>query len=278
MSLRSQLAPELLIAPRKGWEPLRLRELWEFRELLGFLVWRDVKIRYKQTLLGGLWAILQPLMGMLVFGGLLRLVGLPGVSDAPFMLFVYSGLVIWTFFANSVAIAGNSMIGNEGLIRKIYFPRVLIPLASIAALALDLIIGTGFMGLLMVYFRWPPSGQMVLLPFFALAVFCAAAGAGMFLAALNVRFRDVKYAVPFLLQIGMFVTPVVYPLGNVPEKLRLLLSLNPMAGLVEGWRSAALGRAMDWPAVGAALLVSAALFVGGFLFFHRMERMFADEI
>jgi lipopolysaccharide transport system permease protein len=268
---------ELLIRPRSGWQWIDAAELWSYRELFGYLVWRDIRIRYKQTLLGGLWAVLQPLLAMLIFG-MLRRVVIAGVSGPPYMLFVYTGLVPWMFFANSVTLAGNSMIGNESLIRKVYFPRCLIPLAAIAALLVDLLIGLGFTGVLMAYYRWAPPLAVVLVPLFLAGTFLAAAGLGMFLAALNVQFRDVKYAVPFLLQMGLFVTPVIYPLSRVPGKLRFALSLNPMAGLVEGWRAALLGGPIAWQTVGSALGMSAALFVVGVMFFHRMERRFADVI
>lgn len=238
----------------------------------------SAKIRYKQTLLGGLWAVLQPLLAMLIFGGLLRRVAMAGVTGPPYMLFLYAGLVPWIFFANSVSLAGNSMIGNEHLIRKVYFPRILVPLAAIAALMLDLLIGLGFTGVLMAYYRWPLPATVLLAPLFLGGTFLAAAGLGMFLAALNVQFRDVKYVVPFLLQMGMFVTPVIYPLGRVHGKLHLLLALNPMAGMVEGWRGALLGGAIGWRIVWGSLGIGAALFCFGAMFFQRMERRFADVI
>src|ERR1035437_1864125 len=214
---------ELVIRPRRGWERIHPSEIWAFRELLGFLIWRDIKIRYKQTLLGSLWAVLQPLVGMLIFAEVERHVAVIRVSGPPYPLFVYSGLVLWTFFANSVALSGNSMIGSEYLIRKVYFPRALVPLASISALGLDLVISTAFMGLLLLWYRWPVPATVLLLPLFAGGAFLSAAGLGMFLAALNVRFRDVKYAIPFFLQMGLFATPVIYPLHGVGGRLRTVL-------------------------------------------------------
>lgn len=269
---------ELVIKPRRGWERFHPGEIWAFRELLGFLIWRDIKIRYKQTLLGSLWAVLQPLAGMLIFAELVRRVAIIRVSGPPYPLFVYSGLVLWTFFSNSVALSGNSMIGSEYLIRKIYFPRLLVPLASIAALGLDLAIGTAFMGLLLFWYRWPISATAALLPLFAGGTFLSAAGLGMFLAAVNVRFRDVKYAIPFCLQMGLFVTPVIYPLKDVGGRLRTVLALNPVAGMVEAWRAAILGQPIAWFPVCGSLAMGAALFWGGLMYFNRMERRFADEI
>jgi lipopolysaccharide transport system permease protein len=270
--------PELLIKPRGGWEGIHPREIWAFRELFGFLIWRDIKIRYKQTLLGGLWAVLQPLAGMLIFAELMRRVAAPRTGGPPYPLFVYTGLVLWTFFANAVGMAGNSMIGSEQLIRKVYFPRVLAPLAAIAALGLDLAIGTGFMALLLLWYHWPLNATVALLPLFAGGTFLTAAGLGMFLAALNVQFRDVKYAVPYCLQMGLFVTPVIYPLSGVGGRLRGVLAMNPVAGMVEGWRAAILGQPIAWGMVCLSLAAGAALFWGGLMYFHRMERMFADVI
>jgi lipopolysaccharide transport system permease protein len=269
---------ELLIRRREGWERVHYREVWAHRELLYFLVWRDIKIRYKQTLLGGLWAILQPLLGALVLGGLLRRVGLSGVPGIPFILFVYSGLVLWTFFANAVSMAGNSLIGSEQLIRKVYFPRVLIPLAAIGALILDLAISVAFLGLLLLFYRWPLTPMVALAPVIVLATFLTSAGLGMALAALNVQFSDVKYAVPFLIQMGLFVTPVIYPLAHAPGSLRLVLSLNPVAGLMEGWRAAVLGTPIAWGPVIGSLAASVVLFFAGLMFLQRRERAFADMI
>jgi lipopolysaccharide transport system permease protein len=269
---------ELVIRRRVGWERVHYREVWANRELLYFLVWRDIKIRYKQTLLGGLWAILQPLLGALVLGGLLRRVGFSGVPGVPFILFVYSGLVLWTFFANAVSMAGNSLVGNEALIRKVYFPRVLIPLASIGALVLDLLVSIGFLVLLLLFYRWPLTPMAMLAPVIVFATFLTASGTGMALAALNIQFRDVKYAVPFLIQMGLFVTPVIYPLSSAAGTLRIVLALNPVAGLMEGWRSAVLGTPIVWAPVVGALAASVLLFFVGLMFFQRRERAFADLI
>jgi lipopolysaccharide transport system permease protein len=276
---RRQAPPfELLLKPQKGWRPIDLGELWQGRETFWFLVWRDIKIRYKQTLLGGLWAVLQPFLAMLIFSVFFnRFAGI--VSDGvPYPLFAYAGLILWTFFANSVSVAGSSLVGNQILVSKIYFPRMFIPLAPIAALLLDLLVSLAVLGVLMAFYRWPPTACVLWLPLFLLGTVFAASGLGLLLSALNVRFRDVKYAVPFLLQMGLLITPVIYPLRYVPDRYRLLLELNPMTGMIEGFRSAALGGQTNWGPVCVSLVVSALLFIVSLFIFRRMERQFADVI
>jgi len=269
---------ELLLKPQKGWRPIDLGELWQGRETFWFLVWRDIKIRYKQTLLGGLWAVLQPFLAMLIFSVFFnRFAGI--VSDGvPYPLFAYAGLILWTFFSNSVTVSGSSLVGNQILVSKIYFPRMFIPLAGIAALLLDLFVSLAVLVALMVFYRRPLAASVLWLPLFLLGTVIAASGLGLLLSALNVRFRDVKYAVPFLLQMGLFVTPVIYPLRYVPVRYRLLLQLNPMTGMVEGFRSAALGGQTNWGPVCVSLVVSALLFIVSLFIFRRMERQFADVI
>jgi lipopolysaccharide transport system permease protein len=269
---------ELVIKPRKGWQPVDWRELWIYRELLGFLVWRDIKVRYKQTALGGMWAILQPLIAMIIFGALFgRVTGMKG-DGSPYPLFVFAGLVPWTFFANAVSLASNSLVGSEQMIRKIYFPRILVPLGMIFGLGLDMLISLGFMGVLMAWYRWPASLALVWLPFLLFGIFLAAGGLGLFLSALNVQYRDVKHVVPFVIQMAFFLTPVLYPASNAPGKIKVLLVLNPMSGMVEGFRHALLGSPISgtlvWTSAGMCLL----LFVAGLYFFRRMERTFADVI
>ena len=269
---------ELVIKPRKGWQAIDLGEVWFHRELLGFLVWRDVKIRYKQTALGGLWAVLQPLMAMVVFVGLFNRVAKISSDGPPYALFVFAGLVPWTFFSNALTLSSTSLVGNEQMIRKTYFPRLFIPLGTIIALGLDLLISLGFMGILMAYYRWYPSVVILWLPLFLLGSFLAAGGIGLMLAALNVYYRDVKYVVPFCVQMGLFLTPVIYPLRYVPAKLRTFLGLNPMAGVIEGFRHALLGSPASWEMVATSLSLSLLLFVAGLFLFRRMERDFADVV
>jgi len=268
----------LVIKPRRGWQPLDVRELWSFRGLLGFLVWRDIKLRYKQTALGAVWAILQPLIGMLVFGVLLARVARFGSGGPNYSLFVLAGLIPWTFFANAVSMAGNSLIGSEQMIRKIYFPRLFVPLAAILALGLDAVVSLVLLGVLMAAMKVAVSPCIVLLPLFLLATVLAAAGIGFFLAALNVKYRDIKYVVPFFTQVAMFVTPVLYPLNSMSAKMRAVLSLNPMAGVVEGFRFAVLGNPASLHVLWVSSGVSVALLVLGVFFFKRMELTFADVI
>jgi lipopolysaccharide transport system permease protein len=269
---------ELVIRPRKGWQPVDWKEIWLYHELLGFLVWRDIKIRYKQTALGGLWAILQPLVAMLIFGALFgRITGMKG-DGSPYPLFVFAGLVPWTFFANAVSLSSNSLVGSEQMIRKIYFPRILVPLGSIFALGLDLIIGLGFMALLMLYYRWHVTLALLWIPFLLIATLLATSGIGLFLSALNVQYRDVKYVVPFFTQMAFFLTPVLYPMSNAPTKLKAFLIFNPMSGVVEGFRHALLGSPISWELVIVSTIVCIFLFFGGMYFFRRRERLFADLI
>jgi homopolymeric O-antigen transport system permease protein len=269
---------ELVIKPRKGWQPVDLREIWSYRELLGFLVWRDIKVRYKQTLLGGLWAIIQPLVGMLVFGVLFNRVAAVQSDGSPYPLFVFTGLTIWSFFQNGVSLSSNSLIGNDEMIRRIYFPRIIVPLAQILALLLDLAISFLFLAVLMVYYHWRLSSNVVWLPFFLVGSCLATAGFGFILSTLNVRYRDVKYALPFFTQMLLFITPVLYPISHVPGKLRVFLSLNPMAGMVEGCRYALLGSPVSWHLMLTSFIGAIVMFVVGLFFVRRMEISFADVI
>lgn len=268
----------LHIRPRKGWQAIDLGEIWLFRELLGFLVWRDVKIRYRQTFLGGLWAILQPLIGMVVFGSLFSRV--PGLGNAfqPYTLFVFAGLVPWSFFANAIGLASNSLLGNEQMVRKTYFPRIFIPLGTVAAFGLDMVVSLGFMALLMLYYRFPVTPALIWLPVFVIGVFLFTAGLGMILAAANVQYRDIKYVVPFFTQMALFMTPVIYPMSYLPRKLRALVLLNPMAGMVEGFRHSVLGTPVSWGLVVGSYVACIVIFIGGVFFFVRVERKFADII
>jgi lipopolysaccharide transport system permease protein len=269
---------ELVLKPRAGWQPVNWQEIWQGRELFTFLVWRDIKIRYKQTVLGGVWALFQPLLAMLIFTAVFgRLAGIQ-TDGPPYPLFAYSGLVLWTFFANSVSMSSNSLVGNQVLVSKVYFPRVFIPLASIGALLLDFFIGLLLMFGLMIYYRWPPSAGCIWMPCYILGTLLASSGLGLILSALNVSFRDVKYAVPFFIQMGLFLSPVIYPLSHVPARFQVFLGLNPMSGMIAGFRQSVFGGKADWGFVGASFAMSAVLFVAGLFIFRRMERRFADII
>lgn len=269
---------EVIIRPRAGWQPMDIKEIFLYRELLVFLVWRDIKIRYRQTLLGGLWAVLQPLIAMLILTLIFnRLAGVKS-DGPPYPLFAFAGLAPWTFFSTAVSQSSNSLVNNQTLISKVYFPRVFIPLGAIGALLLDLCLSLGLLFLLMFYYRWPISAKLLWLPLFMLAAVLATSGIGMALSAFNVSFRDVKYAVPFLIQMGIFVTPVIYPIRYIPGSWRILMGLNPMTGVVLGFRYSLLGSAASWGIMGLSLTVSVVLFVSGLLIFRRMERRFADII
>ncbi len=269
---------ELTIQPRKGWQPIDLKEVYLYRELLAFLIWRDIKIRYRQTMLGGLWAILQPLIAMLIFTFIFH--RLAGVSsdEAPYPLFALAGVSAWTFFSSAVSQSSNSLIGNQQLVSKVYFPRFFIPLGAIGAFLMDLALSLVMLAVLMAWYRWPVTPAIFELPLFILGSVLSAAGLGLALSAINVSYRDVKYAVPFLLQMGIFVTPVIYPIGYIPEKWRVLVGLNPMAGMVLGFRHSILGSPASWTVMGLSLIVSVVLFVSGLLIFRRMESVFADVI
>jgi lipopolysaccharide transport system permease protein len=269
---------ELVIKPSVGWQPINFREIWRYRELLWFLVWRDLKIRYRQTALGVAWAVLQPLIMMLTFTVFFNRLARIESGGPPYALFAFVGLLGWTFFANAVTASSSSLIGNERLITKIYFPRLYIPLGGIVALALDLVPSVFLCFLLMAYYGWPLTAAVFWLPVFVFGTFLAASGFGFMLSALNVQFRDIKYVVPFLVQFGLFVTPVIYPVDLVPEKYRIWLGLNPMSGMVEGLRYAFLGGPANWRLIAESMAVSVALFVAGTFLFRRMERRFADLI
>src|SRR5207253_5285499 len=232
---------ELVIKPRSGWQPIDWKEVILHRELLSFLIWRDIKIRYRQTLLGGLWAVLQPLIAMLIFTFVFnRLAGVKS-DGPPYPLFAFAGLAAWTFFSSAVSQSSNSLVMNQQLVSKVYFPRVFIPLGAVGALLIDLTFSLGLFGVLELYYRWPVSSHLYLLPVFIVGAVLAAAGLGLTLSALNVSFRDVKYSVPFLIQMGIFITPVIYPIRYIPARWQLLMGLNPMAGVVIGFRHALLG-------------------------------------
>jgi len=268
-----------LIEPRRGWQALNLRELWRFRELLFFLVWRDVKIRYKQTVLGAAWAIIQPVMTMVVFTVFFgKLGGMAQHATTAYPVFVYAALLPWTFFAAAVSLAGVSLIGSTHLVSKVYFPRLLIPLASVGGSVLDFGISFVVMiGLMLAYGTTPTLG-FTLVPVFALGTVLAAVGVGTLLSALVVAYRDFRYVITFLVQLLMFASPVAYPLDIIPPRWQLLYCLNPVAGLISGFRSALLGEPFRWDCIGASLCTTLAVLAAGLYYFRRVERRFADII
>ena len=270
--------PVVVIEPLQGWAFFQLRELWEYRELLYFLTWRDVKLRYKQTLLGAAWAIIQPLFAMLLFTMFFgRLARMPS-DNIPYPLFAYAGLLPWTFFANAVTSSANSLIGSTNLVTKVYFPRMIIPAAPVLAGLIDLGIGFVLLVPLFIYYRVSIGWHFLFLPVLILLVTLIAFGVGMWMAAINVKYRDVRYALPFLVQLWLFASPVIYPLSLMPPKWRWLLMLNPLTGIVEGMRASLFGRPFDWPAIGVSFAVS--ILIAGFaaIFFQRVEDSFADII
>lgn len=267
-----------VIRPSRGWRSLDLKELWAYRELLWVLTERDIKVRYKQTALGAAWALIQPVMLMVVFSIFFgRLAGMPS-DGLPYPIFAYTALLPWTFFANSLSSSAGSVVGSAHLVSKVYFPRLIIPLASIGSWLLDFLIATLVLFGLMAYYGIGLSENLLMVPLLLLAIVFAALGAGTLLAALTVAYRDFRYVIPFLLQFWMFATPVLYPSSLVPEAWRWVLNLNPMAGLIEGFRSAFLGRPFDLGALGVSLGVATVMFVIGIAYFEKVERRFADII
>ncbi len=269
---------EFVIKPRTGWRTLDLREVARYRELFAFLVWRDIKVRYRQTLLGGLWAILQPLIAMAVFTIIFHRMAGVGTDGAPYPLFAFAGLAPWTFFSVGVSQSSNSLIGNQNLVSKVYFPRIFIPLGAVSALLMDLVLSLGIFSVLLFWYHWRVTMAVFLLPIFIVGAFLAAGGIGLVLSALNVSFRDVKYAVPFLVQMGLFVTPVIYPVRYVPKRWIWILAVNPMSGVILGFRRCLLGTEESWPLIASSLGMCVLLFVIGLYVFGRMERRFADII
>lgn len=267
------------IQPSTGWSSLKLREAWDFRELMLFLVWRDIKVRYKQTVLGAAWAILQPFLTMVVFSLFFgRLAGIPS-EGVPYPIFSYAALVPWAFFANGSNQAANSMVGSANLIKKVYFPRLIVPVAAVTAGLIDFALAFLVLLGMMVFYGIYPTARVVWLPLFLLLAIVTTLGVGLWLSAMNVQFRDIRYAVPFLVQLWLFVTPVAYPSSLLSEPWRTLYGLNPMAGVVEGFRWSLLGtEAGSLPMVLLSSLVSVCLLVSGTYYFKRMERTFADVV
>lgn len=271
-------APLVLIEAKDRASTLDFRELWAYRELLYFLTWRDIKIRYKQTLLGATWAIIQPLFAMLLFTLLFgRLARMPS-DNLPYPLFAYAGLLTWTFFANAVTNSGNSLVSSTSLITKVYFPRMIIPAAAVAAGLLDFAIAFLLLIPLLIYYRIALTWLLLLLPLFIILATLLAVGVGMWTSALNVRYRDVRYALPFVIQLWFFASPVIYPSSIMPAKWRWVLLLNPMTGITEGFRSSLFGRSLDWTAILVAAALTLSVLLYSAYFFRRVEETFADIV
>lgn len=276
MSLSNRIT---IIRRRKGIAPLQLKELWKYRELLYFLTKRDIQVRYRQTILGGVWAVLQPFLTMIVFSVLFgRLAKMPS-DGAPYPVFVYSGLLAWTYFANTITTAGNSLVGSANLIKKVYFPRIVIPAGSALAGLVDFAIAFAILLAMMVYYRVYPGFSMLLIPLLLLLLFGFAVGVGLWLSALNVAYRDIRHAIPFLIQIWLFLSPVIYPSSLVGSKWKFLLALNPVSGIIEAMRWCILSKpGMDWTSLAVSVVTTAVILVTGLFYFRSMEQRFADVV
>ena len=271
--------PRIRLKPSNGWRALNLREFWQYRELLYFLSWRDIKVRYKQTALGALWAILQPFLTMLVFSLFFGNLAKMPSDGIPYPIFAFAALVPWTFFSNGLTQSGNSLIQSAGMLKKVYFPRLIVPISSILSGAVDFLFAFIVLIGLMFWYGIVPTINIIWLPAFLMLAFGTALGVGLWLSAMNVQFRDVRYTIPFLAQFWLFATPIAYPSSLLSEPWRTIYGLNPMVGVVEGFRWALLGTAT---APGPLIIVSAltmlTILITGMFYFRRMESTFADVV
>ncbi|MEQ1885614.1 MAG: ABC transporter permease [Bryobacteraceae bacterium] len=271
--------PVIVLEPSRGYLHLKLREVWEYRELLYFLTWRDVKVRYRQTAIGAAWVVIQPLMTMLVFTVLFgRLAKMPS-DGLPYPIFAFAGLLPWQLFSSALTGAANSLVGNQNLIAKVYFPRLIIPLSGILGSLVDFAVSFAILLVLMAYYRIWPTAAVWALPLFILLAMTTALAVGLWSAALNVKYRDVRHIIGFVVQFWMYATPVAYPSSLIPEKWRVLMGLNPMSGVVEGFRWALLGGQPTYgPLLGVSIVAVLVLLIGGLIYFRRTESTFADII
>ena len=278
-AVASDAASVRRLEPSRGWVSLKLDEVWAFRELLYFFTWRDIKVRYKQTVLGASWAVIQPFFTMLVFSlffGKLAKVPSDGI---PYPIFSYAALVPWTFFAHGLINSANSLVGSSNMIKKVYFPRLIVPTASVLSGAVDFVLAFAVLLLMMLFYGIVPTWNVVWLPLLVALAFATALGVGFLFSALNVQFRDVRYTVPFVVQFWLFATPIAYPSSLLDEPWRTLYALNPMVGVVEGFRWALLGtETAPGPMVLVSSLSALDLLVGGAFYFRRLERTFADVV
>lgn len=271
--------PVTIIRPKRGWWDLDLRELWEYRELLYFFVWRDVKVRYKQTVIGVAWAIIQPFMTMVVFSLFFgKLAKIPS-HGLPYPIFYYSALLPWTYFANALQNATNAIISHQNLVKKVYFPRLILPLSAVLDALVDFAVAFLVLIGMMLFYGIVPTWKFLLLPAFLLLAVATALGVGLWLSALNAIYRDIRYAVPFLVQFWMFASPVAYPSSLVPERWQWLYGLNPMAGVIEGFRWALTGQGQP-PGLlfGVSILAVLLILMGGLIYFRKMEGIVADLV
>ncbi|MEX2526819.1 MAG: ABC transporter permease [Gemmatimonadota bacterium] len=270
--------PMTVIQPSGRWPRLDLRELWAYRGLFFFLVWRDIKVRYAQTILGAGWAIIQPVLTMVVFTVIFgNFAGIPS-DGVPYPVFSLTALVPWTYFSTALATSSGSLVSNKGLLTKVYFPRLVIPLAPVLAALVDMAIAMVILFLTMAAFGiWPSWHAIFLLPLLVVCMMMTATGVGTWLTGLDIQYRDVKHIIPFLVNVWMYASPIVYPMSMIPERYRLLYALNPMAGVIEGFRAVLLGtQEVDWGLIGFSLGVGFVIFISGIYFFRNLERRFAD--
>jgi len=279
LSTTSKAGFMIRIEPSSGWTSLKLKDIWEYRELLGIFVWRDLKVRYRQTVIGALWAIIQPLLTMVVFNVFFGRLGKIPSDGIPYPIFSYAALVPWTFFASSINLASNSLVNNSDMIKKIYFPRLTMPFASVLACLVDFVLAFIILLGMMFYYGFIPTLNILWFPFFVLLAMVTALGVSLWLSAMNVQFRDVRYMIPFITQIWLFATPVAYPSSLLTEPWRTLYGLNPMVGVVEGFRWALLNTdTSPGPMIFVSFFVALMILVSGIYYFRRMEKMFADVI
>lgn len=271
--------PRIIIGPSSGWRSLGLKDLWQYRELLYFLAWRDIKVRYKQTVLGAAWAIIQPFFTMAVFSLFFgKLAKIPS-DGIPYPLFAYAALVPWTMFANGLSQSADSLVGSANLIKKVYFPRLVIPISSVLSGLVDFLLAFVVLLGMMLYYGLIPTLNVIWLPFFVILALVTSLGTGFWLSAMNVQFRDVRYTIPFLIQFWLFATPIAYPSSLLAEPWRTIYGLNPMVGVVEGFRWALLGtHTAPGPTILVSAIVAATLLVTGAFYFRRMEKTFADVV
>jgi len=267
------------IEASKGWVSLRLKEVWKYRELFYFFVWRDIKIRYKQTILGASWAIIQPFMTMIIFSLFFgKLANIPS-DGIPYPIFSYAALVPWTFFSNGLLLASNALVNNSNMVKKIYFPRLVLPMSSVFSGLVDFVLAFLVLLLMMLYYQIYPTVNVIWLPLFILLALVTAIGTGFWFSAMNAQFRDIRYIVPFLVQAWLFITPIVYPSSLLTEPWRTLYGLNPMAGVVEGFRWALLGTdTAPGPITIVSSIMAVVILISGMFYFRRMEKIFADVI
>ena len=270
--------PLVVIQPSSKWNLLNLKEIWAYRELLFFLTWRDVKVRYKQTVLGAAWAILQPLFMMIIFTIFFGKLGGVDSGGVPYPVFALAGLVPWTFFSNTITASGNSLVGSAHLITKVYFPRLIVPAAAMMAGLVDFVLAFLLLVVLMIYYRVPVTSQLVFLPVLVLLTALFGLGVGTWMSALNVKYRDVRFALPFAIQLWLFVSSVIVPSSALPAKWRWVLMFNPMSGIIEGYRAALFGHPFDWPALGVATVLTIGMLFYSVYSFGKAERSFADII